>query len=267
MKLLLIFALLFSVHAKKKVRTKIKGTSTSSRHHRSVAKPHSAAKSVENFDWSREALKLTGESDLSRDQALKALRKHPNIKKILKEQLHTSKRALALDVISALHFRNFIPTLLELAPEDEMGAMYLTINTLLTPKNAVKVIASYRNRLKSETHPASLAVLLDTLGALAVTLPEEQLKAFLKNDSFEVRSAVVSYLRSLVLRHKKRRYANLLKDVLVTSPYQLRIQAIYFASELEGESFASLKEDLHRICTKDYQKPVLKACQEKLSVQ
>jgi hypothetical protein len=264
MKLLLLFFLFFSVQAKKKAGPIAKGR-TASRQHRSTVKPRPITKVPENFDWSREALKLTGESDLSRDQALKVLRRHPNIKKILKEQLQTGKRALALDVISALHFKNFIPTLLALAPEDETGATYLTINTLLTPKNAVKVIATYRTRLASETHPASLTVLLDTLGALAVQLPEKQLQGLLKSDSFEVRSAVVSYLRALVLRHKKPRYAALLKDVLVTSPFQLRIQGIYFASELESKSFASLKGELHRICTKDYQKPVIKACQEKLS--
>jgi hypothetical protein len=215
------------------------------------------------LDWSKEALKLTGESDKARDQALKNLKREKKIKKTLKTELKGKKKSLALDVISALQYRGFIPQLLELAPNDETGAMYLTINTLLTPKNALKVIATYRERVGTETHPASIVVLLDTLGAIGSPLPQAQLEELLKNESFEVRSAVVSYVRSLVLRHKKKQYAVLLKKVLQTSPLQLRVQGIFLASEL-GKNYAGLKSDLKNICLKDYNKNVLEVCQERL---
>jgi hypothetical protein len=216
------------------------------------------------FDWAKEALKLTGESDLAREKALKKIKRHPKIKKILKAELQTSKKALALDVISALKYRHFVPELLRLAETDDTGAFYLTVNSLLTPKNARLVIDTYKKRLDTVTHPVSQVVILDTLGAVGSALPEDQIKSFLENRSPEVRSAALGYIRAMVLKTKKKSYASLMLKAFDEQPFQLRMQAVYLASEMDWKKFEKIKIDFKNRCDQDPYKEVRDACFEKL---
>lgn len=212
-----------------------------------------------HFDWSEEALKLTGESEQVRENALKKLKRHPKIKKLLKLHLKTAKKALALDVITALQDRSFVPLLLKLAPDDDTGGMYLTINSLITPQNAKKIISAYGRQVLVAKNPASQVALLDTLGMAGVALRPDKLAELLKNPSYEVRSAVMSYSRLMILKYKKKKYLDLLAPALQTSPYQLRLQTVYLISEL-GKPHRALKKDLKTLCGQDPNDEVRSSC-------
>lgn len=217
-----------------------------------------------SIDWAQEALRLTGESDLARDKALKNLRSIPKIKKILAAQLKTSKKALALDVIAALEYREFVPDLLKLAEFDNTGAFYLTINSLLNAKNAPLVIETYRARLSTISYPVAHVVILDTLGAMGASLPDKQIAQFLKNKSFEVRSSALDYVRSMLLRHNRRSYAPLLLEAFKDQPFQLRMQAVYAVSELDKEKFSEVKSNVKALCLNDLYQEVRDMCTERL---
>ena len=79
------------------------------------------------WDWSRDAVRLTGESDYVREQALLRLKKHTNLALILRDQLQGPKQPLALDVVSALNMTELLPNLMQAAEKDENGFVYLAI--------------------------------------------------------------------------------------------------------------------------------------------
>src|ERR1035437_1654974 len=95
----------------------------------------SQATEPRSSSWSREALRLTGESDAVHNRALTRIRRIPRIQEILRKELIGPQKALALDVISALPMRSLLPDLLELAKKDESGFFYLAANNLIAAKD------------------------------------------------------------------------------------------------------------------------------------
>ncbi len=188
--------------------------------------------------WTREALRLSGGSDQTRRQALGQLRQQPHLHELLLKELAGPQRGLALDVISALEMRSFLPTLLEKAQTDESGFIYLTINTLLTMQNRDEVVAIYRQRLfcppACKTSPAAQVILLDALSFIHEKLPYNDLRLLLLSPGAwpEVKAAVVAYVREQTLEQNDNRYLPLLKIALADPSLQLREQTIYFIAEL-----------------------------------
>ncbi len=195
-------------------------------------------------DWTLEALRLTGESEGVRKKAIHKLLKIPHLKKILKKELKASKRNLALDVISSLGFEDFLPDLLELAKTDSSGVFYLSIDALLTAKNQAMIAGIYRERLLCAktcgVSPAAQSLLLDTLSQIAQPFTSEELKLIYEQSWYEVKSAVLNYARSYLLRDGgPTSYVQLIQIALESPIIQMRWQALYLLREIPSRMRAS----------------------------
>jgi hypothetical protein len=188
---------------------------------------------------------MTGESDEVRQRALARLDKRPKLKETLQNEITGPKRALALDVISALNYQSLLPDLLKIAGEDETGFVFLTINNLMTDKNRAELVTFYKKQLLCK-HLCTLSapskvVILETLGRLNEALGVADLQSLYKEATWpEVQGAVLDYARLAVLKFKKNAYAVLLKQGLEAEALQLREQALTAIAELPAERRATL---------------------------
>jgi len=189
---------------------------------------------AETADWSRLALRLSGESGEVRESILLRLRQMPNLEPSLRAALTGPQKFLALDAISALSLEALLPDLLAMARTDETGSFYNAINTLTTRANERQISQLYRDRLwERECPEAAKVVLLDTLGRTQAILDPEKLRSFLADPYPEVRSAVLSYARQMLLRGRKDEYLPLETAALAGKPASLRVQAVFLAAELK----------------------------------
>lgn len=182
------------------------------------------------LDWASEALRMTGESELIREQALKNLRRIPQLEMILRRQLNGPQRGLALDVISALEIRSLFPDLLKIARDDTTGFVYITLNNLMTSKNRYDLVKFYKKQLLCKflctISGPSQVVIIETLARLNEELPIEDLQDLYSDTQWpEVQAAILDYARSAILHHKKEAYVQILKDGLNSDIHQLREQA------------------------------------------
>lgn len=187
-------------------------------------------------DWRRYARKL-GPSELGQQDSVAKVRAIPNLATKLATALEGPDRYLALEVIVALEMKETLPKLLELARTDENGAFYLSINALLTAKNAKAILNEYRIRLtsanaKSVAFPVKV-ILLDTLGRTNTLVSEPELKRLMDDPYPEVRSAVIYYIRLTSRASKKKLYASVLNTALKDAAPQLRLQATHTAQDIE----------------------------------
>ena len=195
--------------------------------------------------WTHDARRLTGESGTVRVQMIARLRKIPRLKSTLLAALSTSDRALACDVLVALQMHEALPDLIRLSETDETGLTYLAINTLATKNDLGELGRLYHVRaLASRTSDASRMVLIDTLARMGVRLPEGELKDLLldRGRAPEIRSAALNYLRHFALHYGEFSDLKLLGRLLEErnlSP-QLRMQALYFYTELPGQALRVL---------------------------
>ncbi len=216
-------------------------------------------------EWTQDALRLTGESTEIRSGAIYRLKKKPGLKKMMRSELKGPRRELALDVIAALEWRDFVPELLQFAKKDETGISYLTINALLTSKNVTKIFETYRKRLADpDTFSLAQVIFLDSFGAMGSALNETEIKNLIKSPSFEVRVAVVDYLGAIRKTNKNFQIARLLKLTLEGSPYQLRLRTIYVVDELRTELGKDF-QDFYQLCQKDSNAEVRELCNQKLA--
>lgn len=188
-------------------------------------------------DWATEAVRMTGESDQVRERALRRLRKIPDLEATLKKELNGSKKALALDVISALEMRALLPDLLSTALTDETGFVYLTLNNLMTSKNRGELVPFYKKQLLCRflcaTSGPSQVVILETLARLNEEIEVDELeKLFAKTSWPEVQGAIIDYSRYMVTKFKKEKYAVLLKKGLESETVQLQQQTLAVISEI-----------------------------------
>ena len=203
------------------------------------------------IDWTIEALRLTGESDSIKKKATKNLLKIKNLKKLLQKELKGPRFHLALDVISSLGFEDFLPELLLLAKTDNSGVFYLSIDSLITPKNQKQIAQVYRERLLCAktcgVSPASEVLLLDTLVQIAGPLSPSELKQIFTANWYEVQSAVLSYVRVLLLRDASSSlYLSFVQLGLESPIIQLRWQSLYLIRELSSARRAAFIKSLNK---------------------
>jgi hypothetical protein len=186
--------------------------------------------------WSWLAGRLTGVSEEDRRGAIEQLRALPRLSDSLSAALAGPRRFLALEVISSLGLRDFLPALLTLSEHDRSGATLLTLNTLLDGHNVEGVARAYRDRLTRDggrpRSATAAVIMLDTLGRLGVTLPDSTVRAFLESPSFELRSAALSYARYQILQFHAPRFLFAVETALRSHPYQLRLQADFLIADL-----------------------------------
>lgn len=180
-------------------------------------------------DWKTHARHLTGETE-------RKLRKDPELSTRLVKALDSEDRFLSLDVISALRMRVLLPELLRFSERDSTGYSYHSINTLLEPADYAEVLKLYEARLASgnTSMPSKLAI-LDSLTRLPSHLPETELKRLLREETPEIRSAALYYLRNRLLKNRRKDFLPLLKLALRDPTFQIRAQAEALAREIHAE--------------------------------
>ena len=196
-------------------------------------------------DWSKEAVRLTGESQAVRGRAIMRLKKTPHLKEILRREIHGNRLAQALDVIATLELRDLLPDLIQLGTTDATGSVYSAINSLLNEKNLASVLPTYRKRLLCEpacqASPAAQVVILDTLARAGLDLSSDELTRLLKSSQYEVKSAALEYVRSAIMTRGKFELLPLVQASLQANPWQLRLQSWYLISELPPQIKIRLK--------------------------
>ena len=190
--------------------------------------------------WSREALKLTGESNFVRSVAIKNLQRIPNLPEILLREIKGPQRALALDVITALQIKTLVPRLLELAVNDDSGQTYLTIDTLITADNISQVLEVYQRRLLcrwwcAPISAAAKIVVIETLGRTETMLSAARLRWLFRENTFEVRSAVLRYTRRFLLRGEHIEFLEIVHLALSSQPHQVRSQARFLLADYQAK--------------------------------
>ena len=220
-----------------------------------------AAKKLPPIKWTFEALRLTGESVGTHDRAVKRLLKIPQLKKMLRQELGGPRKNLALDVISALGFDDFIPELLELAKTENSGIYYLSIASLLTSQNKTSVEAVYRERLLCAktcgVSPVAQVLMLDTLAQLGEKLSPLELQKIYDEGWYEVKSAALSYARTFLLKGESTEFIIQVNNCLESPILQLRWQAIYLTRELPSNLRARLITTLKKCeLVKDQRTPL-----------
>ena len=208
-------------------------------------------KSAPSMSWTKWARRV-GQSESERAEAIKKLKSDPDLETMLTTALDGHDRALALDVISALGLENLLPTLLKRVIYDQDGFTTLTINSLLSDKNRDEILAVYKAHLSKSTEstpvgPASspdqsrggyklsaanIVAMLEPLGRLGHELAKERIANLLTWSSPEIRSAALSYIRSVALDHHNHTYDTLIRPLLRASEFQLRLQAVSLLNEL-----------------------------------
>lgn len=195
----------------------------------------SALASKSTLHWTAYA-RHVGQTEKSREAALQELRKIKNLDQALLKALRTSKKPLALDVISALRMMELVPKLLSRIQSDDDGFIVLTLNSLLTEENKSEVLEAYLKILKTSQKvslsPATLVAMLEPMGRLGAELTFESVSNLMRHESYEVRSATLYYVREMTLMKGKMSYLSHIADAIGTSPYQIRMQALYLIDEL-----------------------------------
>jgi hypothetical protein len=220
--------------------------------------------------WTESARRLIGEPEAVRRNSIAALRRDKALTEKLKKALGTKDHFLALDVISTLEMRNMVPVILAFAERDRTGFSYHALNGLIEEKDREKVAKLYVERLgKPKTSLASKMAILDTLGRLGTDIPADLLNRLLVEDTAEVRSAALYYIRNGILLRRRQELYPFLKSALVDPTFQMRIQALYLVSEIpleerrsRAEFFASLLES----CAGDANAAVKSLCLEVAAV-
>jgi hypothetical protein len=210
--------------------------------------------------WDALALRLSAESSASYAKVVAELRRVPQLETKLRAALRGDQRYLAMDVISALQLTGLMPDLVAGAEKDETGFSLNAINSLLSPRNAQFVSDFYRRRVfVPALPPAARAVMLDTLGRLGTPLSVARTKAVVEEDpSPDAKSAALYYARLLILRRGREDYLPVLASGLRARPFQIRVQALFLASELRPAARARLGVE----CAQDRNAEVRDVCRE-----
>lgn len=218
---------------------------------------------AEKASWQREAEHIVGGGDRKMREAKKRLLRLPDLDAQLKVALNTPQRYLALDVIAALGKKSFIDDIVELSLKDTSGFPYLTLNTFIQSSNKKYFSDLYVSRLEDDqTSAASKVVLLDTLSRMHTLIDKDLVEELLFEDqSPEVRSAALSYVRHSLLTLKSDGYLYLFRRLLETEKLslQMKIQALYLYSELPRNLSSSLS-GTKNLCSVQIPKDLKKVC-------
>lgn len=224
------------------------------------------AKSARSADWTDHARRFTGESDRVRENAIQALRKDKKLADKLKKAFGSTDHFLALDVIAVLRLRSLVPYLMQVSEKDRTGYSYHALNAILIEKEIPKITELYKQRLMSpHASPAARMALLDSLSRLQAELDIPTLEKFLKDESPEVRSSTLYFVRNALLRHQRKSYLPLFAISLGDEAFQMRLQALHALSEmplyLRVADHVDLIEPLKK-CLKDPVPQVKAFCEE-----
>lgn len=205
-----------------------------------IASFHTSAEAAgSSYHWTALA-RHVGQTERSRDAAIRELRKIKNLDQTLLKSIGTSQKPLALDVITALELTHLVPELLKKIDSDKDGFLVLTLNSLLSEKNKTSVIDRYLELLKptrqSESSAPALVAMLEPLGRLGVSLSLESVEKLFEHSYPEVRSAALYYVRMMTLMKLDRSYLKFINKALSLSPYQVRLQALYVLDEMATKS-------------------------------
>ena len=145
-----------------------------------------------------ELTRRIGRSDADHRQAVAALKQIKGLEGELIRALSGNDKYLALEVISELKLTSTLPRLLELAPTDENGAIYLTLSSLIDSTNAQSLERLFHGQLLKATAEGRSdvvkVILLDTLARFQASLDVNLLHTLFSSSSPEVRHAVLYYL-------------------------------------------------------------------------
>jgi len=207
---------------------------------------------------------LSSDSESIRTWALEQLKKIPpqDLDAQLKADLQSPHPNAALKVIRTLQQTSSLESVMSLAHKHPSTETYETLRSLLTPQNQNTISSLISQQLASdEAKLTSGAVIvgLEILSLSSVDLPVTTARHFLTDKSYEVRIALVSYLRGLIKEGKTQPYLPLISDALVSSPYQLRLEAIEVAELLSKTQLSSLSSSLTK-CSSDQNPEVQQKC-------
>jgi hypothetical protein len=218
-------------------------------------------------DWTRAARRLTGAGEDGRSAAIRTLKTTPGIEATLRDALQGDERFLALDAIVALKLETLYDDVLRASEQDRSGFFYLALDALVEPTGQAKLAQLYRERLATpKTSAASKVVILDSLIRMHESVHPDMLSDLLEDQSPEVRSAALYYLRGFLVSYRERELLPLLKRVLKSKlSRQRRIQALALVSELPEVDFEILRP-LKISCSGDLPEALRTLC-ERLGTQ
>jgi hypothetical protein len=214
-------------------------------------------------EWAKLARKLTGEGDSGRAAVIRKLKAVPDLEAVLRQALEGDEQSLALDAIVALRLTSLYEDVLKASERDRAGFSYLALDALVDPANQARLAQIYRQRLLIPgASPAAKVVMLDSLIRMKERLHPEMLSALLlDDDSPEVRSAALYYLRGYLVTYRDREYLPLLKRVLESElSRQRKVQALSLVSELPRDVTDSLGT-VNIACSGDLPTPVQAPCE------
>lgn len=227
----------------------------------------SARKSPDN--WSKWARDLTGESESVRQKSLKRLRAVKNLNQILANEVRApafrngkinTQKLLAFDVIAALKKKELLPLLMNESLRDPTGYTYHTMNTLLTVDNIDEVTRLYYRHLMNFPNSSAVKIaLLDTLGRMGFELSLIELRRLNREATNEVKSALLSYLREIMILRNQVLYQELLPEFMTADSFEIRIQTLYLYEELLRENKMKIAK-AGLVCEKDQNKTVQNFC-------
>lgn len=190
--------------------------------------------------WAR----YTGPAEKKRPQAISELNKIENLDALLLKQLGTNNQGLALDVISALGKQDLIPQLIKKIPEDDSGFLILTLNALLSKSNYKSVLTKYKKMLETQSETlsaANIVALIEPMGRMGCAIEMSSLKTLIKHPYPEVRSAVLNYARTILVKYNKSGYFPLFKIASNDKTWQIRKQVETHLFEIKHNQVLSQK--------------------------
>lgn len=210
-------------------------------------------------DW-KEWARHVGPAEKDRRSAISKLRALPDLDRLVLEALLTSDQGLALDTISAVKMHHLVPQLLEKIKQEDSGFLVLTLNSLIRAQNFELIRTSYTNLLQSaleeKLSPANIVALLEPLGRLGVELEPQILRNLLSHDYPEVRSAVLSYARQMLIQKESSQYHFLFLSARFDKTYQIRSQSMAYFSEVKSQKKLQTLVDLDQVKIEKVRPPV-----------
>lgn len=202
--------------------------------------------------WYDLARRLNGESQEVHHRMRQSLESRKNLEDELKMALGGPHHALALDTITTLKKRNFIPLLKIWAEKDKDGLSLLALNVMIETKNQKEILDLEKNWLLhrgSHLSPAQIIVLFDLLGRAQVTFQPKDIQAYFSHPYYEVQQSVLFYLFHTWKKYGEKNTKKMLAWSLQTHSIQLKQQLVAlrkdwtpFATQITQSLCPKLKE-------------------------
>lgn len=205
---------------------------------------------------------LSSDSDATRASRVAQLQQIPDLDAQLVKDLKSPKPQPALKVIRALQRTSVLDPVIALAKSHPTTEVYETLRALLNPQTQDPISSLVSQQLSSSPKQMSSGAIihgLEILSQASVLLPVADAEYFLQGKSYEVRIALVAYIRTLVKRDKAQPFLPLISEALVSNPYQLRLEATETAEQLPKAQLSTLSNALKK-CSSDQNSEVQQKC-------